>query len=159
MRGAIKYIVVAAALPAALAAAERRSWDRIRYAGGTVALTTSRYDWNATLTVTANPNSITLTIAPEKLFASKQTIRIDPAKVLSLSEGEEAWRRVAAVQGAQLPQRKQTLFGFLDPHRWAGIVYETSDGKQGAVLLDSMQRWLFLRALSVLTGKEIEHSP
>lgn len=120
---------------------------------------TSAYDWNTTLTVSVNPDSIVLEIAPASVFSAKQTVRMKPSQVTSLSAGRAAWRRVAEVSGAQLPAKPPTLFGILMDFGFLGIVYQTDDGKSAAILLDSYFSWQMLRVLKAATGKEIEESP
>jgi hypothetical protein len=124
--------------------------------GGTVPIKTSRYDWNTTLTVSLNPDSIVFAIAPAKAFATLQTVRIKPSQVSSLIFGPTAWRRVAEVAGAQLPSKTPTLFGLMEYHSFLGIVYRGDDGKPAAILLDTYSSWQILSVLKELTGKEIE---
>ena len=159
MRRALTYILVAATLSIALLGADRKSWNKIRYVGGTIPVKTSRYDWNTTLTVTQNPGSIAVVIAPAVLFTPLQTVRIKPSQVTSLSHGAAAWRRVGEVSGAQLPAKAPALFGLLSDHGFVGIVYQTDDGKPAAMLLDCYFRGQILLVLKELTGKAIEGSP
>jgi hypothetical protein len=157
MRRALTYIVVATTFCTPSTAAERKSWNRIRYVGGTVAVKTTRYDWNTTLTV--NSDAIVVEIAPATIFGSQKTVRIKLSQVLSLSAGPAAWRHVAAVAGAQLPAKPPTLFGLLADFGFLGLVYDTDDGKRAAMLLDSSYPWAILPVLKALTGKPIEDSP
>ncbi|MBZ5618154.1 MAG: hypothetical protein LAQ69_05365 [Acidobacteriia bacterium] len=159
MRRAITWFVVVTALCTPSSSAERRSWNRIRYAGGTIPVKTSPYDWNTTLTVSVNPNMIVLEIAPVSVFQTKQIVRMKPSQVTSLSAGPAAWRRVGEVSGAQLPAKSPALFGLLKDFGFLGIVYQTDDGKSAAILLDSYFSWQMLRVLKAVTGKEIEESP
>jgi hypothetical protein len=159
MRRALTYILVGIALCTPSSAAERRSWNKIRYVGGTVPVKASPYDWNTKLTITANPDSIVVVIAPGKVFAPEQTLHIRPSQVVSLSAGPAAWSHVAEVNGAQLPAKPPSLFGVLQDNALLGIVYETDDGKLGAILLDSLFSWQILPVLKRLTGKPIEDSP
>jgi hypothetical protein len=146
-----------AALCAPAAGAERKSWNKIRYVGGTIPVKTSRYDWNTTLTISLNPDSIELAIAPVKAFAALRTVRMKPAQISSLSYGPAAWRRVAEVGGAQLPSKTPSLFGFMEYHGFVGIVYQMDDGTRAAILLDTpYSSWQILSVLKQLTGKEIE---
>lgn len=156
---ALLYVVVGTASFSVAATAEQKSWNQIRYVGGTVAVKTSPYDWNTTLTAAANPDSIVLAIAPAKLFTPRQTVRIKPAQVKSLSYGLDAWRRVAEVPGAQLPSRPPTLFGLFENHFYFGIVYQTDDGKRAAILLDSYSWGSILSALEALTGRPVNQGP
>jgi hypothetical protein len=157
MRRALTYLIVIAALCVAAAGAERKSWSKIRYVGGTVPVKTSRYDWNTTLTISLNPDSIELAIAPAKAFATLRTVHIKPSQISSLSYGPAAWRRVAEVAGTQLPSKTPSLFGFMEHPGYLGIVYREDDGKRGAILLDTPYfSWNILSVLKQLTGKEIE---
>jgi hypothetical protein len=157
MRRALTFIVVAAVLCPPSGSAERKSWNQIRYVGGTVEIKTSRYDWNTTLTI--NAGDIVVEIAPATVFAAKKTVRIKPSKVLNLSSNNVAWQRVAAVDGARLPAQPPKLFGVLVEYGSVGLVYETGDGKRGAMLLDSIFSAAILGALGKVTGKPIENSP
>jgi hypothetical protein len=157
MRRALTYIVVATVLCQPSSSAERKSWNQIRYIGGTVSIKSSRYDWNTTLTVTAD--DIVVEIAPATVFGAKKTVHIKLSQVLSLSSNDLAWQRVAAVDGAQLPAKRPTLFGMLDEYGFLGLVYETDDGKRASMLLDSNFSPAILRVLAKATGKPIENSP
>jgi hypothetical protein len=158
MRRALPYLLVGMTLCAPSPAAERRSWTKIRYIGGTVSIKTSPYDYNTKLTVSANPDGIVITIAPGKLFTAEQTLRIKPSQVVSLSSGPAAWRHVADVPGAQLPPRQPSLFGFMQDRALAAIVFDTDSGKREAVLLETLYWYEFMPALARLTGKDIEAS-
>jgi hypothetical protein len=159
MYRALLYIVVGTASFTVAAAAEQKSWNKIRYVGGTVAVKASPYDWNTTLTASRNPDSIVLVIAPAKLFTPRQTVRIKPAQVISLSCGLGAWRRVAETPGAQLPSKPPTLFGLFENHSYIGIVYQTDDGKRAAVLLDSFLGGRLLQVLEALSGRHVDCAP
>ncbi|MGD0360284.1 MAG: hypothetical protein ABSC93_05415 [Bryobacteraceae bacterium] len=158
MRRALVYILLGTALAASCAAAERRSWNKIHYIGGTIPIKTSPYDWDTRLTIAPN-DSIVLVIAPQKLFAPEQTVRIQGSQILSLSAGPLAWRRVAEVNGAQLPAKPRSLFGLWQDVSLLGIVYQAENGKRGAILLDSYYSWQIQPAFKKLTGKVIETSP
>lgn len=157
MRRALTYIVVAAALCTPCPSAERKSWTKVRYIGGTVQVKTSRFDWNTTVTVDAD--AIVVDIAPATVFAPRRIVRIKPTQVVSLSAGEAAWRRVAEVAGSQLPAKQPTLFGLLQESGFVGLVYETDDGKRAAILLDTNFMWAIVPALTKVTGKQCENSP
>jgi len=159
MRRALTYFVVASALCTPELAADRKSWNKIRYVGGTVAVKTSPYDWNTTLTVRTNPDSIEVTIAPATGFAPRQTVRIKPAQVLALLAGPAAWRKVGEVDGTHLPAKAPALFGLLQDNGFLGIVYQTEDGKRAALLLDSYFSFKILQILHAVTGKPVEDSP
>ena len=153
----LTYLIVIAAFCSSASGAERKSWSKIRYVGGTIPVKASRYDWNTTLTVSLNPDSIELAIAPAKAFATLQTVRIKPSQISSLSYGPAAWRRVGEIGGAQLPSKTPSLFGFMDHPGYLGIVYREDGGKPAAILLDTpFFSWNILSVLKDLTGKEIE---
>lgn len=159
MRRALLCIVVGAAYCTAAAAADRKSWNRVRYVGGTVAIKTSPYDWNTTITATSNPDSIVVVIAPAKLFTPRQAVHIKASQIISLSAGPGAWRRVAEVPGAELPPKPPTLFGLFEHHSFFGMVYQADDGNRAALLLDSYFSGSILTALKTMTGKPVEDSP
>jgi hypothetical protein len=159
MRRALTYMLVGILAGTAAIAAERRSWNKIHYVGGTIPIKTNPYDWNAKLTVHVNPNVIEIVISPAKLFAPQETIKLKASQVVSLSGGPAAWRHVAEVSGAQLPSKPPSLFGILQDDALLGVVYEADDGKRGAILLDSLFTWQMLPVLRRLTGKTIEDSP
>jgi len=157
MRRPLTYIVVATVLCGLCFAAERRSWNQIRYIGGTVQIKTSRYDWNTTLTLAAD--AIVVEIAPATVFTPKKTLHIKPSQVLNLVEFEAAWERVAAVNGAQLPAQHPRLFGLLMDASMLGVIYVNDDGKREAILLNSFSSYTIAQALANLTGKAIETKP
>jgi hypothetical protein len=158
MRRALTYSIVMALLCAPGTAAPRKSWNKIRYLGGTVHTKTSSYDWNTILTV--NPDSIVLVIARATLFTPQQTVSIKPSQVTSLSYGQAAWRQIGEVSGAQLPAKPPLLFGLLrTDFQFMGIIYQTEDGKRAALLLQSTFSSQILIVLQTLTGKTIESFP
>jgi hypothetical protein len=157
MRRTFTHLIVIAALCIPAAGAERKSWSKVRYVGGTIPVKTSRYDWNTTVTISLNPDSVELAIAPAKAFATRQTVHFKPSQIISLSSGPAAWRRVAEIDGAQLPSKTPSLFGFMEHPGYLGIVYRMDDGKRAAILLDTYTGWTILSVLGELTGKEIEH--
>ncbi len=159
MRRILAFLVAAIVLGAPCAGVEHRSWNKILYIGGTVPIKTNPYDYNTTLTVSLKPDQIVVVIAPGSAFASRQTIRIQPSRVVSLSAGPAAWRRVGEVSGARLPAKAPALFGLLQDRGFLGIVYEAEDGKRGAMLLDTYLSWSILEVLRTLTGKPVEVSP
>jgi hypothetical protein len=159
MRRAFTSIVVAGLFCTALQPAERKSWTHIRYVGGTVNIQPSRFDWNTTLSVTTNPDMIVIVIAPGKMFAPQQTVRIRPNQVTSISTSQAAWSKVGGIAGVKLPQKPSSLFGLLQEHGFIGIVYQGDDGKTGALLLDSYATGHILLVLKAITGKPIEDSP
>ncbi len=156
MRRALTYIVVAAMVAPPCSGAERKTWNQIRYIGGTVQIKTSRYEWNTTLTLSSD--AMVVEIAPATVFGAKKTVHIKFSQVVSLSSSQAAWQHVAAVDGAQLPARHPSLFGMME-YPELGIVYETDDGKRGAMLLGSIFTAVILKTLAKATGKPIESLP
>jgi len=157
MPQALTFIVLTTLVYQPCAAAEHKTWNQIQYVGGTVPIKASRYDFNTTLSLTAD--AIVVEIAPATVFQSKKTVRIPTSQVLSLSSNDAAWQRVAAVDGAKLPAKPPTLFGVLLNNNFLGLVYQQDDGRKGAMLLDSISSPIILRVLSKLTGKPIESAP
>jgi len=157
MRWVASFLVLAALAGEPCAAAEHKSWNQIQYVGGTVPIKTSRYDFNTTLSLTAD--SIVIEIAPATVFQSKKTVRIKISQVVSLSANDAAWREVSAVDGARLPAKPPTLFGVFLNNDFLGLIYEGDDRKRGAILLDSAFSPVILRVLSKLTGKPVDNSP
>ena len=134
-------------------AAPRNSWNKIRYRGGTVKVRVDPWDWNTTLTVT--PDLIVL------VFSPRTTVRIKPSQVRSISYGEEAHRRVENIVALGVLVGPFALFGLLhvSKDQLVGIVYDTDDGKSGAVLLETPFAWAILKALKEATGKPIDVKP
>jgi hypothetical protein len=159
MRRALTSIIVATTLCGTVHPADRKSWNRIRYVGGTVPIKTTPYDWNTTLTITAQPPLIVVSIAPGSVFSGKQTLRIAPSTVTSISAGPVALRRIGEVPGVQLPVKPPALFGLLQDNGFLGIVYQPEDGKRIALLLETRLAWQILPALKSVTGKSPEDSP
>jgi hypothetical protein len=135
--------------------AQGNSWNKIRYAGGTVEAKVNPFDWNTTLTVSSD--AIAMTIGP------KAKLRLAPAQVTSLSYGKEARRRVADMVALSLVATPVALFGILHKSttHFVGIEYVTSDGKTGAVLLeaDKNNYRAILTALAGVTGTPVQNAP
>jgi hypothetical protein len=93
------------------------------------------------------------------VFQTKKVVHVKISQVLSISSSDAAWQHIAAVSGAMLPAKPPTLFGVLRDSDFLGLVYETDDGKQGAMLLETLNCVLIARVLSKLTGKPIENAP
>lgn len=132
------------------------SWNKIRYSGGTVPAKVNPYDWNTTLTITAD--SIKL------VFTGRTTFQMAPAQVTALSYGEEAHRRVAdMVALSVIFVNPLVLFGILHQSRnhFIGIEFVGPDAKKGAVLLeaDKNNYRAILQALKTVTGKPVQNSP
>lgn len=164
MRPALAIVLLAALTGPAAAnhqaeKSNKASWNKLRYVGGTIAVKPSAYDWNTTLTITREPPSITVVIAPSTLFTARQTLHIAASQVVSISAGLAAWRRVADVSGAIMPARTPTLFGLLKTGSFLGIVFQTSGDKPASILLDTNLGPYILPVLKQVTGKPIEDSP
>ena len=146
-----------AVCPRQALAADRYSWNKVRYLGGTVKVRVDPWDWNATLTI--NPDAIVL------MFSPRAAVRLKPSQVRSISYGPEAHRRVKDIVGAGASVGPPALFGLFraSKEQLIGIVYDTDDGKPGgklgAVLLESPFHWAILEALKDVTGKPIEVTP
>jgi hypothetical protein len=159
MRRTLTGLAVVTALFGARPAGEHKSWNKIRYVGGTIPINTTAYDWNTTLTITTEPALIVLSVAPGTLFTSKQTVRILPSLVTSLSVGAAARRRVGEVAGAHLSGNLPPLFGLMQDNGFLGLVFQTDEGKPAAVLLETRLVWQILPLLKSVTGKAVEDSP
>jgi hypothetical protein len=136
--------------------ADGNSWNKIRYAGGTVPAKVNPYDWNTTLTVT--PDTIIL------MFAHRTTLKLAPAQVTALSYGQEAHRRVADMVALSVVfLNPLLLFGILHQNKdhFVGIEFKTADGKPGAVLLeaDKSNYRGILEVLKNVTGKPVQNAP
>jgi hypothetical protein len=145
-----------AALATCLHAANGNSWNRIRYSGGTVPAKVNPYDWNTTLTVTAD--NIVL------VFAHRTSLKLAPSQVTTLSYGEKAYRRVAdMVTLSVVFVNPLVLFGILHQSRnhFIDIEFRDNDGKNGVVLLeaDKNNYRAILEALKAVTGKPVQNSP
>jgi hypothetical protein len=155
MRRATGSSIAVAVFCAQLAWPQGASWNKLRYQGGTVEAKTSRFDFNATLTVT--DDSIVL------VFAPRMTVRLEPSQVTSLSSGAAARRRVAEFAASGAPAQPPALFGLLrgNEEGLIGITYLGDDGKAGAVLLEALraQHWLIMQVLKAVTGKPINAPP
>jgi hypothetical protein len=132
------------------------SWNKIRYAGGTVAAKVNPYDWNTTLTVT--PDTI------ELMFAHRVTVKLAPSQITALSYGQEAHRRVADMVALSVVfLNPLMLFGILhqSKNHFVGIEFRTADGKPGAVLLeaDKNNYRAILEALTTVTGQPVYSKP
>jgi hypothetical protein len=131
------------------------TWNKIRYRGGTVEAKVNPYDWNTTLSVT--PDSLAF------VFGSKP-FTLKPSQVVSLSSGVQARRKVGLVVDAVAMTLTLTpfgLFGLLKARQdhLIGIVYQTEDGKQGAILLETDNYQEILFTVEAVTGKKAEKSP
>ena len=132
------------------------SWNKIRYAGGTVTAKVNPYDWNTTLTVV--PDKIIL------VFGRRNTLELGPSQVTGLSYGEEAYRRVAdMVTLSVVFLNPLVLFGILhqSKNHFVGIEFRAADGKPGAVLLEADKNIYraILETLKTVTGKPVKITP
>jgi len=147
-------VVLALAVPQWLYAGGN-SWNKLRYAGGTVEAKVNDFDWNTTLTVA--PDGIVV------VFAHRATLRLTPAQVTALSYGQEAHRRVADMVALSLVVTPLALFGLLHTSKvhFIGIEYRTADGKPGAILLeaDKNNYRAILLVLKTVTGKPVQNEP
>jgi len=112
--------------------------------------------------LTVTPDAITVTISAGSIFGSSQTIRIKPSEVTAIWYDASAWVHTAEVPGARVPAKPPSLFGLLmdsvDYTSFA-IIYETPDGKRGALLFESAYSGAILNVLKDITGKPAEKSP
>jgi len=159
MPKALRYLLVLAAIAALCSAAERRAWNKVQYIGGTLPIKTSPYDWNTTVTIGSNPDTITLVIAPASVFGHQQNVRLKPSQITAVVCSPRAWQRVADVSGSQLPSKRPTLFGMLLDYSLVAILYQTDDGKPAAILLNApFDSSGIGRILEAVTGKPTEYS-
>ncbi len=131
------------------------SWNKLRYAGGTVETKVNDFDWNTTLT--ASPDDIVV------VFAHRTTLRLAPVQVTALSYGQEAHRRVADMVALSFVVTPLALFGLLHTSKvhFIGIEYRNADGKPGAILLeaDKNNYRAILLVLKTVTGKPVQNEP
>jgi hypothetical protein len=155
MRHFITSILALTMLWSPHAWAADKSWNRIRYMGGTIQANVNPYDWNTTLTVAQD--SIVL------VFGHRQTLRLQPAQVTALSYGQEAHRRVAEMVALSVLASPVALFGILHKSKdhFIGIEYRAPDGKPASVLLEAHKDnyRAVLDALRNVTGKPVENAP
>ena len=155
MRRAVTWVVVLAMAGQQWLRADGNSWNKLRYAGGTVEAKVNDFDWNTTLTV--KPDAIVV------VFAHRTTVRLQPLQVTALSYGQEAHRRVADMVALSLVVTPLALFGLLHTSKvhFIGIEYRTPDGKPGAILLeaDKNNYRAILQVLKVVTGKPVQNAP
>jgi hypothetical protein len=156
MRRTVAGIIVLAMLWPQLFGSQGTTWNKLRYAGGTVQVKVNPYDYNTTLKVTSDEIALSFT-------HSKTVIHIKPDQVISLSYGQEAHRRVADVVALSVVLSPLALFGLLHVSKdhFIGIVYHTEDGKPAALLLeaDKTNYWLILQVLKGVTGKAVDKTP
>src|ERR1035441_2291470 len=155
MRRAVTWVVVLAMAGQQWLRADGNSWNKLRYAGGTVEAKVNDFDWNTTLTV--KPDAIVV------VFAHRTTLRLLPLQVTALSYGQEVHRRVADMVALSLVVTPLALFGLLHTSKvhFIGIEYRTADGKPGAILLeaDKNNYRAILEVLKAVTGKPFRNAP
>jgi hypothetical protein len=155
MRRILAAMLVLSLLGAQTLSGGGNSWNKIRYAGGTVAARVNPYDWNTTLTV--SPDAIVL------VFGGRTTARINPDHVTALSYGQEAHRRVADMVALSFIVTPVALFGLLHQSKvhFIAIEYHMDDGKAAGVLLeaDKGNYRAILAALKIVTGKPVANEP
>jgi hypothetical protein len=152
MRRAIAVTAVLAILGSPAAWARTPSWNKIHYLGGTIDVKVNPFDWNAMLTI--EPDAIVLVFAPRK------TVRIKPSQIMSITQGPEAHRKISEIVTLDPQSKPVPLFGMIrNQGGMIGIVYQTDDGKTGAVLLGALYHWTILQALATATGKTVEIKP
>jgi hypothetical protein len=148
--------------------AQTSSWKKLRYAGGTLAVSVNPYDWDTTLT--AAGDAIVVNFAHG---IAVQKLRIKPAHVTALSYGEVAHRRVSDIVAEGVLFPPLALFGLLHKSKahLIGIEYRASTstvgkvdfdiGKPGAILLeaDKNNYRAILLVLKAVTGKPVENAP
>ena len=147
--------VLALALASTQCLGQVNSWNKIRYIGGTVRVNVDPYDWNTTLTVTAD--------AVVMVFAHRETVKIPPSHVTALSYGQEAHRRVADMVVISLLANPVALFGLLHQSKdhFIAIEYTGDDNKPASVLFEAHKDNYksVLRALKAFTGKPVQGDP
>jgi len=168
MRKALLSVLIAAAVAGLCSAAERQSWNKLRYIGGTPAIKGGSYDWDTTLTIPSSADAVEIAVEPSSAFGRKQTLRLKLSQLTSFVNGPGAWEKAAAVPGVQLPQKPHGLFGLLNRRYMVispgeqplAIFYQDDDGKSGVVLLscDTRLDKAIGSALSDRTGKPLVYA-
>ncbi len=136
------------------AAATDRSWNRIRYQGGTVDVKLNPFDWNTTLRISGPQIELN--------FSGRKKITIEGRSVTVLSRGDIAYRRIIDLISRNGSSRPVPLFGILQTDRdhLIGLEFNSADGSHSAVLL-MIQRDSYnevLGALSEVTGQPVKES-
>jgi hypothetical protein len=155
MQKRIAWGVAVTLLGAQCGFSQGNSWNKIRYIGGTVPAKVNPYDWNTTLTASAD--AIVL------VFAHRLTLHIPPSKVSSLSYGQEAHRRVAEMVALSVVVTPLALFGIMHKSKdhLVSIEYQGDDGKPASVLLEVHKDnyRAILQVLKTVTGKPVDNAP
>ena len=154
MRKRISILLLTLAVPQWLHA-DGNSWNKLRYSGGTVEAKVNAFDWNTTLTVTADAVVVE--------FAHSTTLKLAPSQITALSYGQEAHRRVADMVALSVVVTPLALFGLLHKSKvhFIGIEFRSTDGKPGAILLeaDKNNYRAILKVLAAVTGKPVQNAP
>ena len=146
------WLCLLAGLPAYAA---DKSWNMIRYQGGTVEAKVNPFDWNTTLTIVNGGVDLN--------FAGRKRLRIEASDITVLSFGESAYKHVSDIASLRYAPKPVKLFGMLSKPRdhLVSIEFKTAGGTVGGVLLEvyfghSME---LLHALRILTGKPVDNWP
>jgi hypothetical protein len=152
VRRPIAIVAALALLGAPSAAAPAKSWNKIRYQGGTIEVKVNPFDWNTTLGVKGD--------RLELVFAGRKRVEIPAADVTAISYGQKAYRRVADLALLSVMATPVVLFGLLHKSKdhIVAVEFRTAAGEKGAVLLTvhkDQYRGL-LADLKSVTGKPVE---
>ena len=148
-------------------AAERNSWNKITYIGGTPAIKANSYDWDTTVAIRSN--TVELQVAPSSAFGHPQALTLKASQITALVTGPGAWQEAADTPGAELPSKPHGLFGLLNRrymlmmslYNLLAIFYQGEDGKPAAILLacaSSPPRASLGNALAALSGKQLVYA-
>ncbi len=131
------------------------SFKDIRYQGGTLQTKVKANDWGNRLTVTSDEIKLEL--------KDRQTYKIDPKRVVGLSYGQEAHRRVGTMIALGILFAPLALFGLFHKTRlhYVGIEFTTDDNKKAGLLLQAHKDnyRAVLVALRGATGAPIAVAP
>ena len=142
--------------------------NKVRYIGGTPSIKGGSYDWDATVTIGTNPDTLELVVAPSSAFGHQQKVKLKASQITSVVNGPGAWQRVDAVPGSQLPPKPHGIFGLLNrtyplvrrPYAYLAILYQDDDGKPAAILLNCYPyvNILLGQSIAALTGKPLVYA-
>lgn len=131
------------------------SFKHIRYQGGTLQTKVKPDDWGNRLTVTSDEIKLDL--------KDGQSYKIDPKRVVGLSYGQEAHRRVGTMIALGILFAPLALFGLFHKTRlhYLGIEFTTEDNKKAGFLLQAHKDnyRAVLVALRGATGAPIAVAP
>ncbi len=130
---------------ALLAYAQGNSFNKIRYNGGTFQTSVKPKDWGNKLMVNSDVIRFVL--------KDGQVLDIDPARVIGLSYGQEAHRRVGTMVALGVLLAPLALFGLFHKTRlhYVGIEFTDSEGKRSGLLLQAHKK-NFRAVLMALRG-------